>query len=100
MRKISKAYISSLELLKLLLAVCLLQLPGLASMAAGSDWPQHGPGHQEQRFSPLSDINQSNVARPGTDWYMNILNEKDVEAVHAFLTDLQHKLYAQQQDKK
>lgn len=37
-----------------------------------SEWLAYGRTHSEQRFSPLEDINTSNVASLKVDWYMDL----------------------------
>jgi PQQ-dependent dehydrogenase (methanol/ethanol family) len=48
------------------LGLC-LALPGW-SAAAGGEWPLHGQGYENQRYSPLSQINTGNVARLVPRW--------------------------------
>jgi quinohemoprotein ethanol dehydrogenase len=40
----------------------------LANEAGGSDWPAYGRTFSEQRFSPLAQIHEGNVARLGLAW--------------------------------
>ncbi len=44
-----------------------------------SDWLAYGRTHNERRFSPLDDINESNVANLSVDWWLDL--PKDVGLV-------------------
>ena len=46
----------------------------------GDDWITHGGGWQEQRFSPLTQINDRNVNRLGLLWYDDLNTYRGVEA--------------------
>ena len=73
---------------RLLLAVTLLWASTLSTVDARSisdkdianesetaDWLAYGRTHSEQRFSPLADINQKNVADLKPDWVLNLPND-------------------------
>ncbi|MEM9329003.1 MAG: PQQ-dependent dehydrogenase, methanol/ethanol family, partial [Bacteroidota bacterium] len=44
-------------------------------MSNTSEWLAYGRTHSEQRFSPLTDINASNVSELSPDWYMDLPND-------------------------
>lgn len=44
----------------------------IADESNTSEWLAYGRTHSEQRFSPLEDINTSNVASLKVDWYMDL----------------------------
>lgn len=44
----------------------------LANEAGGTDWPAYGRTFSESRFSPLSQINDSNVSRLGLAWSLDL----------------------------
>ena len=44
------------------------------------DWVTHGGTYAEQRYSPLSQINQSNVGELGLAWSFDMQSERGVEA--------------------
>jgi quinohemoprotein ethanol dehydrogenase len=47
----------------------------IADEGRTEDWLAYGRTHSEQRFSPLTDINRSTIARLGVDWYMDLPND-------------------------
>jgi len=46
----------------------------------GSDWPSAGRDYREQRFSPLTQINASNVNRLGVAWFADLPDARGHEA--------------------
>ena len=52
----------------------------LTSGGNGSDWAATGYNYQEQRFSPLTQINASNVARLGLAWSADLPDARGMEA--------------------
>jgi len=44
------------------------------------NWLSHGRTYSEQRFSPLEQIDASNVARLGLDWYFDFPSNRGMEA--------------------
>lgn len=48
--------------------------------AEPGNWLSHGRTYDEQRFSPLSDINESNVADLELAWYFDIDTNRSMEA--------------------
>ena len=40
-----------------------------------SDWLAYGRTHNEQRYSPLDQINVKNVSQLGVEWYLNLPND-------------------------
>lgn len=44
------------------------------------NWMSHGRTYSEERFSPLSQINEGNVAKLGLAWYYDLKTERGVEA--------------------
>src|SRR3569833_1602077 len=51
-----------------------------ASDQDGADWITVGHGWSEQRFSPLTQINDKNVQRLGLAWYAELNTYRGVEA--------------------
>jgi quinohemoprotein ethanol dehydrogenase len=49
--------------------------PAIADESNTAEWLAYGRTHSEQRFSPLVDINISNVANLKVDWYMDLPND-------------------------
>src|SRR6056297_2232297 len=43
-----------------------------------SDWLAYGRTHSEQRFSPLTDINVSNVSQLKPEWYAPLPDKSDI----------------------
>jgi quinohemoprotein ethanol dehydrogenase len=52
----------------------------LATGGDGSDWPSAGYSYWEQRFSPLTQINDSNVSQLGIAWSADLPDARGVEA--------------------
>jgi len=52
----------------------------LAADANAGQWMSAGRTHDEQRFSPLTQINDGNVSQLGLAWYADIATERGVEA--------------------
>ncbi len=48
----------------------------LADERQGSDWLAFGRTYSEQRFSPLTQINASNVSDLAVDWYLDLPNDR------------------------
>ena len=48
----------------------------MADEADGENWLAFGRTYSEQRFSPLDQINDSNVANLGVDWFMDLPNAR------------------------
>ena len=48
----------------------------LADEFQREDWLAFGRTHSEQRFSPLTQINESNVASLSVDWYLTLPNDR------------------------
>ncbi len=48
----------------------------LADLTEGHDWLAFGRTYHEQRHSPLSQVNDSNVSRLGVAWYMDLPNDR------------------------
>ena len=44
------------------------------------DWPSHGLDEEEQRFSPLTQINRKTVAKLGLAWYRDMNTQRALEA--------------------
>lgn len=51
-----------------------------AAAALGKEWLSHGLGYSEQRFSPLTQINDQNVKNLGLAWYLDLENNRGLEA--------------------
>ena len=45
-----------------------------------SNWLSHGRTYDEQRFSPLDEINRGNVAKLGLAWYFDVPTRRGMEA--------------------
>jgi len=52
----------------------------LTSGGDGSDWPAIGRTYHEQRFSPLTAINDGNVGKLGIAWYADLPDQRGQEA--------------------
>jgi quinohemoprotein ethanol dehydrogenase len=52
----------------------------LAADDEPGEWMAHGRTFYEQRFSPLSQINDGNVAELGLDWHFDIATDRGLEA--------------------
>ena len=48
----------------------------LANDADGTDWPAFGRTYSEQRFSPLTQVNASNVASLKPDWFLDLPDDR------------------------
>ena len=48
--------------------------------ASDDEWLSHGRTYDEQRFSPLSDIDTDNVHRLGLAWYADLPTRRGIEA--------------------
>jgi quinohemoprotein ethanol dehydrogenase len=74
------------NLLRLLAGSLLLSFLGCgkstppAAPGDGADWAMYGRTNDEQRFSPLSQINQQNVARLGLAWSRELGTTRGLEA--------------------
>ncbi|WP_282362651.1 PQQ-dependent dehydrogenase, methanol/ethanol family [Pseudomonas sp. PS01300] len=55
-----------------------------ATEQAGGEWLSHGRTYAEQRFSPLKQIDASNVKSLGLAWYMDLDNTRGLEATPLF----------------
>lgn len=51
-----------------------------AAAVLGKEWLSHGLGYSEQRFSPLTQINDQNVKNLGLAWYLDLENNRGLEA--------------------
>ncbi len=51
-----------------------------AAVAAGVDWTMHGRTNDEQRFSPLSQINEQNIGQLGLLWDRELGTTRGLEA--------------------
>ena len=54
--------------------------PGTDSDSRGDDWVSHGRTPSEQRYSPLTDINTSNVKSLGLAWQLELGTDRGLEA--------------------
>ncbi len=66
-------------LLAVLLAGCGTE-QAAETPAADRDWPLHGRGAAEARFSPLAQIHTGNVARVGMAWQLPLDSQRGLEA--------------------
>jgi quinohemoprotein ethanol dehydrogenase len=48
----------------------------IAATDQGGDWLSFGRAFDEQRFSPLTEIDEANVARLGVAWYTDLPNDR------------------------
>ncbi|MCH2192295.1 MAG: PQQ-binding-like beta-propeller repeat protein, partial [Gammaproteobacteria bacterium] len=68
--------------------------------AANDGWRSHGRTYDEQRHSPLRDINTENVSNLGLEWYFDLQTDRGIEAtpiVHngmIYVTSAQSVLFA------
>lgn len=60
--------------------LCLLLGAGIGHADPQGDWPLHGRTHDEQRFSPLTDINVDTIGRLGLAWQFATGNTRGMEA--------------------
>lgn len=51
-----------------------------ASSVLPGDWPYHGRDQEEQRYSPLSEIDQASVTKLGLVWYQQFDTDRGQEA--------------------
>ena len=60
------------------------------------DWLSYGRNYHEQRFSPLDQINDSNVAQLGLAWYADIDTERgqEVDADRRRRRDVSHRSWS------
>ena len=58
-----------------------------AVVVADDDWPRHGYGAAEQRFSPLAQINESNVKELGLAWFHSLQDYRGLEATPIVVDD-------------
>ncbi len=63
--------------------VCLLAVHAQARPEA--QWPSYGLDHTEQRFSPLAQINRSNVAELGLDWALDVPDAVSLNSTPLFI---------------
>ncbi|MDA1076180.1 MAG: PQQ-dependent dehydrogenase, methanol/ethanol family [Proteobacteria bacterium] len=47
----------------------------IANQANTADWLAYGRTHNEQRFSPLKDINQGNIGQLAVSWFLDLPND-------------------------
>lgn len=52
--------------------------PAMADESQGENWLAFGRTYSEQRFSPLTQINQSNVGGLALDWYVDLPNSRSL----------------------
>jgi quinohemoprotein ethanol dehydrogenase len=76
----SVAWLGLLVLVAGFLAVPPLVAKELASDSAAEGWPGYGNDSKEQRFSPLTEINDGNVGRLGLAWSLDLAGENALEA--------------------
>ncbi|QGZ93800.1 PQQ-dependent dehydrogenase, methanol/ethanol family [Terricaulis silvestris] len=69
MKKLAAAVLASTALI---LASC--------GQASTDEWALHGRDHQEQRYSPLDQINRENVAQLGLAWHYQFESDRGQEA--------------------
>ena len=67
----------------ILSAVCLLV--SYAQAQPDTDWPSYGLDHTEQRFSPLTQINRSNVSKLGLDWALDVPDAVSLNSTPLFI---------------
>ncbi|MGF6555860.1 quinohemoprotein ethanol dehydrogenase [Pseudomonas sp. S30_BP2TU TE3576] len=56
----------------------------IASENDGSQWLSHGRTYDEQRFSPLKQINEQNANQLGLAWHIDLDNHRGLEATPLF----------------
>jgi PQQ-dependent dehydrogenase (methanol/ethanol family) len=61
--------------------------PALSAEADAGAWPRHGRTPSEQRFSPLAQVNDANVARLGLAWSFDLETQRGVEATPLVVGD-------------
>ena len=79
MKSIWRAALFSTALLSAAALAVTSRTDGLSDPAA-RDWPMHGRTSDEQRFSPLAQIDQANVQRLGLAWYHEFDTDRGQEA--------------------
>ncbi|MEM7467607.1 MAG: PQQ-dependent dehydrogenase, methanol/ethanol family, partial [Pseudomonadota bacterium] len=52
----------------------------LSAVGDGSDWPAFGRNYSEQRFSPLTEINNENVSKLGMVWSLDLPKDRSLVA--------------------
>lgn len=65
---------------KLLFLAGLVLINSAQAAETGTQWPSYGGEYNEQRFSPLDQINTDTVAKLGLAWYMDLPGVKTLEA--------------------
>ena len=73
-------WLSALLLLAAASHACAGPADAQRAAAPGADWPAYGRTPDEQRFSPLTQIDQSNVARLGLAWTQTLDHERGLES--------------------
>ena len=79
-------YLLEFFLISLLCSIASAQQPGsttvndaaMADDSQGENWLAFGRTYSEQRFSPLTQINQSNVGSLELDWYIDLPNSRSL----------------------
>ena len=51
-----------------------------AHAATSADWSKHGRTDDEQRFSPLAEIDTDTIRNLGLAWYFDIPTDRGIEA--------------------
>jgi quinohemoprotein ethanol dehydrogenase len=75
----TRPYISLLLVGSLSMAACKKSSPSLASSGA-ADWITYGRTNDEQRFSPLDQINEQNIGQLGLQWSRELGTSRGLEA--------------------
>jgi len=57
-------------------SVTLVDDTSMSDESNGNNWLAFGRTYSEQRFSPLDQINSSNVSRLGVDWYLDLPRDR------------------------
>ncbi len=52
----------------------------LSATGDGSNWPGFGRNYSEQRYSPLTQIDSTNVARLGVEWVLDLPHDRSLVA--------------------
>ncbi|PSO09876.1 PQQ-dependent dehydrogenase, methanol/ethanol family [Sphingobium sp. AEW4] len=65
---------------KAALIILMIWVSACGSDGGDSDWAEHGRTADEQRYSPLSDINAHTVGHLGLDWYADLDSDRGQEA--------------------
>ena len=74
----TRPYISLLLVGSLSMAACKKSGPSASSGTA--DWTTYGRTNDEQRFSPLDQINEQNIGRLGLQWSRELGSSRGLEA--------------------